>query len=725
MKKLLFFAMAAMAMIAWSCGDDLHVVDPSKEGYGSIVISSGIKTGTISTRAYDLSNLTMKVTGNGESRAVAVSSAGEARVNDLPAGEYTVEVTSHIDGMPEPAFGAPYYYASKSVTVTAGASTTETIVCKQQNAGVFFAYHESIESKYENLVPTVTQGSKALVYSGADKEATGFFAPETVTVSLKNGENTILIDGQESKELTLAAGKIWRIQLSSGSADGGIDLSITVVEVEDYEDVNWNISDEDSDVNVGGTYFGQKGNVGRFVISMTKGASEEIVLEAYSDMYAKKADFRPASGAYTVSAEPRTFGFVAGSYEAGTPAGSYHKKVKDGITTVTPITGGQFSISRAEDGKYTVNGTLTGTPVTRAGDVEINIAFSGEIPFADESPEIVFKSCSTPAVQTGYMGPYDDKDYAMLEIDLLVDATGGYDAAFITLIVPKPEGDPVRAVYEGVYRFSPTPEMGAALNGYMAGDNNPRGTCTYMVKRSPSGTSFTDIVFIDGGTVVLELAQPYNPEWRNQKYNIWFHGTGISKDTGERRTVAYNSLGPNMSIIDITPGPDQFFNVAFDSVKSDFYGDYPTYGFSNATIGMAAYVNKMKYSLQFDVYMETTDGEVKIVPGTYVASSERQAGVFHKGFRDQGGLVLSSASMMNENTWTLDLVGPITGGSINITNSGDTYTINGQVTGTNEENKHGRFTFDLSYEGPIEFNDKRTSFASYNAPKMAEYPAMK
>lgn len=149
-------------------------------------------------------------------------------VEGLPAGSYIVQVCSHTDGMPAPAFETPCYSGTAAATVEIGKTTEAKVVCTLQNSGLLFEYDKSLtEAGLDDIVMTVIQGDARLEFGGADSKKCGYFTPGNVDITMRNGDRQLNIGGEAVHTRELEEGKIYRMTISVE----GIVLSIHIEEI--------------------------------------------------------------------------------------------------------------------------------------------------------------------------------------------------------------------------------------------------------------------------------------------------------------------------------------------------------------------------------------------------------------------------------------------------------------------------------------------------------------
>lgn len=200
----------AFVLLFFSCTEN----DPPN-GNGVIVIDS-----IVFTYPEEQPDFTLTVKNETTSEIAAtglVSEFADKKIDNIPAGNYTVTISSYADGFTAPAFDGPWYMAEvANVKVTAGKETNITMECVQGNVGVSFVYDDSLANVgMGNIIPKLTQNSSPLTYSGDKKNAVGYFLPGAVTLSFKNGDNDVLANKNAVVQLDLKIGQKLEIIVSS------------------------------------------------------------------------------------------------------------------------------------------------------------------------------------------------------------------------------------------------------------------------------------------------------------------------------------------------------------------------------------------------------------------------------------------------------------------------------------------------------------------------------
>lgn len=280
MKKLIISLM--LLPLAISCSQDVTNVEPVDGGKGTIIIRSDVNVGVddIVTRSVD--HTTFALTLNGPDGPMTIDFPSDGIVSNLTPGEYTVTLTSHPDGIPDPAFDTPVYSGSKSGVIVEQAKTAEVeIVCTQINAGVYFVYDASLEELDLSVVPTITiAGDKSLTYSGADKERKGYFAPGQATVTIRNNGDIIPIGGQQSKTLTLEEKQLWKITLKSTNPNpnGHISIDVTVEVIDVTNEEEWDLGTPPEEPAEGFYLHGLEGQI--LIVNFTDGTFQNVMVGA-------------------------------------------------------------------------------------------------------------------------------------------------------------------------------------------------------------------------------------------------------------------------------------------------------------------------------------------------------------------------------------------------------------------------------------------------------------
>lgn len=240
MKKLWLPVLLASAFVV-SCTKGTTSMD----GTGTLILSSTVNNGVIdvTTRANmmpgDFTGYVLTLEGPDIEE---MSCPADGKIEGLTPGDYIVGL-SNLTADFVPAFGDPRYGGTKSATVIAGGQTPVAIVLTQANAGVRFVYDQSLaDTGLGAMVATVAQDGNALSYGGANRDATGYFAPGEVALTLDNGGEVITIGGQANKKYTLAAKEVWTITLKVAATTRGLSVSaeidVTVTDKTDEVEVD-------------------------------------------------------------------------------------------------------------------------------------------------------------------------------------------------------------------------------------------------------------------------------------------------------------------------------------------------------------------------------------------------------------------------------------------------------------------------------------------------------
>lgn len=376
-----------------SCSNDNNeeIIQPGEKGSLSLTPALDLDVEKVGTRAPLTSFTGYKlVLAGAESKTIDCPSDG--KVENLTPGDYTLTLHNLTDDF-VPAFDAPRYSGSETAKIEAGKNTAVSMTLKQANAGVYFVYDESLTTAgLTNVVPTVTQSDKTLVYPANDGTAKGYFLPGAATVSVKNGETVINIGGQPTKELDLKAGELWKLTLKMTRLDG--DMTITAEIDTTPTDKEADI-DLDIDVNVPtyefssvsfADYFRDELGTGTGYFNMTfKNDKASPLFETFSieGFMPLAANGTLPVGTYTYEAFDAYTGAEStflGYHEVNSqPAGTYYtaKLAESDPVTVKQVKGGSISVTK-DGANYTIVGTFTDQD-----GVEFKCTYSGAVTFVD------------------------------------------------------------------------------------------------------------------------------------------------------------------------------------------------------------------------------------------------------------------------------------------------------------------------------------------------------
>lgn len=225
MKKFFLLALLIPALTV-SCSDNPN--EPTDGTKGSIRLRADLGA-VVESRAPATTDMTVVLKGPSGTQQMAWPSDGMIR--ELAPGNYTVKLTTHTDGMPDPGFDRSYYEGtSGTLDVRAGETVQTTITCTQQNGGVFFEYVPELAAVY--VVPTVTDAAgKSVAYPGKTADV-GYFAPGTVKVTITIDGNPANINGKAFHELAVKPAYHWKVKFQKDIVkQGGIDITVDFEEV--------------------------------------------------------------------------------------------------------------------------------------------------------------------------------------------------------------------------------------------------------------------------------------------------------------------------------------------------------------------------------------------------------------------------------------------------------------------------------------------------------------
>lgn len=240
MKKLIYYSLIAALTLVVSC-QKAPVSHPKGDGtlyLGSLALSLDE---SLDTKATEASDDYVVAVIDSEGKEVARHTYAEIKTSDnrisLPAGSYTLSVSSSGQEVPYSAFETPVYGATKDFTITAGQVTElGTLTCTLLQCKVTVSYSEE-------FLQSVTGEGKAIVSlkagypleyalnaDGGYEQRAGYFAVEGNTLEVVfQGQ----IDGQfkkMTKAFTGVAAKQWRqirfVQKTNEQGDATFDIVI-------------------------------------------------------------------------------------------------------------------------------------------------------------------------------------------------------------------------------------------------------------------------------------------------------------------------------------------------------------------------------------------------------------------------------------------------------------------------------------------------------------------
>lgn len=221
-KTFLFAALAALCMT--SCmNEEFPTLNPSTTGYGYISVNAS-NDPVIETRAdvKDLATWTIETSKAGEAKKTWTSQT------KYEAGTYTVYARNYKTESAwmeaNDSWGAAYYEGDVDVNVVAGQTTSANIDCgKAQNGRITTSF--SLAEVFEDVSITVGVEDRKLVFNEDNKSKLAYFAPGTVSYTLKYKYNK-----SEEKNIqgtvTVVKGTEHIISVSS-DMNGIIKVSVT------------------------------------------------------------------------------------------------------------------------------------------------------------------------------------------------------------------------------------------------------------------------------------------------------------------------------------------------------------------------------------------------------------------------------------------------------------------------------------------------------------------
>ncbi|MGN1266249.1 MAG: DUF4493 domain-containing protein [Muribaculaceae bacterium] len=182
MKKILniFILMMTVAVTLVSCDDPTYPDSTTDQGTlklsslsidvdaseNQVTTRAGIDVGTFTVRVLDAATNTLK-------NSWIYSEMPE--VVTLPVGDYVIEV--YNAEVQEAAFDAPYYYASKNVTITKNdIAELGTLTCTLENVRVSIAYTDQLKAVMgDDVKVTVEVAAKNMLEFAGSETRSGYF----------------------------------------------------------------------------------------------------------------------------------------------------------------------------------------------------------------------------------------------------------------------------------------------------------------------------------------------------------------------------------------------------------------------------------------------------------------------------------------------------------------------------------------------------------------------
>lgn len=392
MKKLFLF-IALIPLLSASCGGSSEGGD----GKGDLTIAASVKTDVenVDTRATPTDYLEYTLVLDGPDGIQKYDYPADHTLRGLRAGNYSVTLTSHPDGIPSCSFDCRVFSATKTAAIADGATSNVQLDCVQANSGVCFRYDAALaDNGFGGIVATVSHHSGSeLVYDGDNRNAKGYFAPGQVEITLKQDGQPIPIGGQDSKKLTLVAKKDYTVIISVDEGSSGAEIKVTVEAVDtetgeesfaltsgDNDNTKYTIQKHYQAQYYGGTV------TSKFQLDMYTIESNDVftglVIEGFSDL----ADYRNFSikpGTYRIGTSGNVKTFMPGSYDSATGAITgtfYYIMVGSGIVEVALIDAGEVDVILSE-GVYTVKARVSGVNLSNGSEVTYNYKLESKLAF--------------------------------------------------------------------------------------------------------------------------------------------------------------------------------------------------------------------------------------------------------------------------------------------------------------------------------------------------------
>ncbi|MCC8036116.1 MAG: DUF4493 domain-containing protein, partial [Rikenellaceae bacterium] len=220
MKKILL--LLPLSILSFSCSDNGETgVQTGSIEFNLSGVPDPFQDG-LSTPTWEFSTYTVNLSGPSNK---TLSYPGSGKIEGLTPGSYTVTLSSHNGGIPNPSFNNQYYTGSVNTTVKAGEVTPVSLTMTQCNAGVCFVYDTSLQEAGINVVPTVASENGTLQFSGIQKEGKGYFHPGELTVTLSESGSALSIGDGLSQTFTLDERELCEITLYHGQLkNGGVSV---------------------------------------------------------------------------------------------------------------------------------------------------------------------------------------------------------------------------------------------------------------------------------------------------------------------------------------------------------------------------------------------------------------------------------------------------------------------------------------------------------------------
>ncbi|MCM1310271.1 MAG: DUF4493 domain-containing protein [Bacteroides sp.] len=222
-------ALAAIALALGSCAADAMFDDGTGTSGKTGINKPGVEVNNAekviknapSRAAYDVSNFLLDFYRDGEAEPFMSKKYGDLNATiDLPAGDYTIGVRSH--DVKDAEWDNPYFVGTseKFTIVSEKITTVEPISCKFSSIKVTVKFSDKLREQLgDNVKVTVLVGQGKLVYTTADENRGGYFAPlEGSTTMVVTFTGTV--DGREETATRtyadIAAGQHRQITFNAG-----------------------------------------------------------------------------------------------------------------------------------------------------------------------------------------------------------------------------------------------------------------------------------------------------------------------------------------------------------------------------------------------------------------------------------------------------------------------------------------------------------------------------
>lgn len=221
--------MALCALFLFACQSEIDNME--QIGYLSLSVGQDLSTETKALpESYNPEQIAVQIV-NGKGAVVEETDNADnwkGKTFALPVGSYTIKASSNgFDGQ-EAAFDAPYYAASKQVTVAHNATLNETLTCTLANVKVTVKYAPELLEAFQSVASTVSDKGNVHSLSFPKTETRSAYFPvsdlstEITLVNKQSVTNTL------KKELTGVKARDHYILNYRLAQAGNTNITVTV-----------------------------------------------------------------------------------------------------------------------------------------------------------------------------------------------------------------------------------------------------------------------------------------------------------------------------------------------------------------------------------------------------------------------------------------------------------------------------------------------------------------